>query len=47
MKSNLTEKLLSICGNSMDGFSINNSTEEQRTQVEFKENEKNSAKYGE
>jgi len=34
MKSNLTEKLLSICGNSMEGFSINNSTEEQRTQVE-------------
>ena len=34
MKSNLTEKLLSICGNSMDGFSINNSTEEQRIQVE-------------
>ena len=34
MKSNLTEKLLSICGNSMGGFSINNSTEEQRTQVE-------------
>ena len=34
MKSNLTEKLLSICGNSMEGFSINNSTEEQRVQVE-------------
>ena len=34
MKSNLTEKLLLICGNSMEGFSINNSTEEQRTQVE-------------
>ena len=34
MKSNLTEKLLSICGNSMEGFSINNSTEEQRIQVE-------------
>ncbi len=34
MKSNLTEKLLSICGNSMESFSINNSTEEQRTQVE-------------
>ena len=34
MKSNLTEKLLSICGNSMEGFSIKNSTEEQRVQVE-------------
>jgi len=34
MKSNLTEKLLSICGNSMEGFSINNSTEKQRVQVE-------------
>jgi len=34
MKSNLTEKLLSICGNSMEGFSINDSTEEQRVQVE-------------
>jgi hypothetical protein len=34
MKSNLTEKLLSICGNLMEGFSINNSTEEQRVQVE-------------
>ena len=34
MKSNLTEKLLSICGNSIEGFSINNSTEEQRVQVE-------------
>jgi hypothetical protein len=34
MKSNLTEKLLSICGTSMEGFSINNSTEEQRIQVE-------------
>ena len=34
MKSNLIEKLLSICGNSMEGFSINNSTEEQRVQVE-------------
>ena len=34
MKSNLTEKLLSICGDSMDGFSIKNSTEEQRVQVE-------------
>jgi hypothetical protein len=34
MRSNLTEKLLSICGNSMEGFSINNSTEKQRVQVE-------------
>ena len=34
MKSNLTEKLLSICGDSMEGFSIKNSTEEQRVQVE-------------
>ena len=34
MKSNLTEKLLSICGNSMEDFSIKNSTEEQRIQVE-------------
>jgi hypothetical protein len=34
MTSNLTEKLLSICGNSMESFSINNSTEEQRVQVE-------------
>jgi len=34
MKSNLTEKLLSICENSMEGFSINNSTEKQRIQVE-------------
>ena len=34
MRSNLTEKLLSICGNSMEVFSINNSTEKQRVQVE-------------
>ena len=34
MRSNLTEKLLLICGNSMEGFSINNSTEKQRVQVE-------------
>ena len=34
MKLNLTEKLLSICENSMEGFSINNSTEKQRIQVE-------------
>jgi hypothetical protein len=34
MRSNLTEKLLSICGNSIEGFSINNSTEKQRVQVE-------------
>jgi hypothetical protein len=34
MRSNLSEKLLSICGNSMEGFSINNSTEKQRVQVE-------------
>ena len=34
MKLNLTEKLLSICGNSMEDFSIKNSTEEQRIQVE-------------
>lgn len=34
MKSNLTEKLLAICGNPVEGFSINNSTEEQRIQVE-------------
>ena len=34
MRSNLTEKLLSICGNSMESFSINNSTEKQRVQVE-------------
>jgi len=35
MKSNLTEKLLSICdGNSNQVFGINDSTEEQRVQVE-------------
>jgi hypothetical protein len=34
MESNLTNKLLSICGNSIEGFSINNSTEKQRVQVE-------------
>ena len=34
MKSNLTEKLLSICGDLMEGFSIKNLTEEQRVQVE-------------
>lgn len=35
MKSNLTNKLLSICGDSMDKtFGINNLTEEQRIQVE-------------
>ena len=34
MKSNLTEKLLSICGNTNDIFGIANLTEEQRVQVE-------------
>jgi hypothetical protein len=34
MKSNLTEKLLSICGNSIEVFGINNLTEEQRSQIE-------------
>jgi hypothetical protein len=34
MKSNLTEKLLSICGNTNEVFGINNLTEEQRVQVE-------------
>jgi len=34
MKSNLTEKLLSICGNSIEAFGINNLTEEQRSQIE-------------
>lgn len=35
MKSNLTEKLLSICeGNSNQAFGINNLTEEQRIQIE-------------
>ena len=34
MKSNLTEKLLSICGNTNDIFGIANLTEEQRVQIE-------------
>jgi len=34
MKSNLTEKLVDICGYSMDALSINNLTEEQLIQVE-------------
>jgi len=34
MKSNLTEKLLDICGHSMDALGINNLTSEQITQVE-------------
>jgi hypothetical protein len=34
MKSNLTEKLLSICGNTNEVFGINNLTEEQRVQIE-------------
>ena len=34
MKSNLTNKLISICGNTNEVFGINNLTEEQRVQVE-------------